>query len=165
MAHLMLSLLFISVELLPVIMKALLNFGPPTAYDKLVHVRDRSDVEIDEMQQETRRSVEAAQQELYVMAERERVDRQRYQVEARARAAEAEASARRIAQEQAAQRRVAELLAAGDREAERASAAALDEPNRRLFDTGPILGLARNAAVRTVRTVTRRAAEREPAGV
>jgi Domain of unknown function (DUF4407) len=161
-AHLMLSLLFICIELLPVLMKVLLNFGPPTAYDELVHVRDRSDVEIEGMQQEARRAVEQAQQELYVMAEQERVDRQRHQVEARRRAAEAEAEVRRITQERTAQRRVAELLAAEDRETERRAAQLVAEEagGRRPWDTGPIL----TAAARRFRTVTRRT-DREPAGV
>ena len=34
-AHWMLSLLFMCIELLPVLMKVLLNFGPPSAYDRL----------------------------------------------------------------------------------------------------------------------------------
>jgi hypothetical protein len=100
------------------------------------------------------------------------VNRQRYQVEARARAAESEATARRIAQEQAAQRRVTELLAANERENERRLVQDADEAPRRLSDTGPIRGLvmARNAAARSatarrIRTVARRTADREPAGV
>ena len=38
-AQLMLSLLFMSIEILPVLMKLLLNFGPPSAYDKLAALR------------------------------------------------------------------------------------------------------------------------------
>ena len=34
-AQLMLTLLFMSIEILPVLMKLLLNFGPPSAYDRL----------------------------------------------------------------------------------------------------------------------------------
>jgi hypothetical protein len=34
-AQFMLSLLFMSVEILPVLMKLLLNFSPPTAYDRV----------------------------------------------------------------------------------------------------------------------------------
>jgi hypothetical protein len=36
------------------------------------------------------------------------------------------------------------------------------EPPRQLWDTGPIRELARNAAVRTVRSVRRRPADRVP---
>jgi hypothetical protein len=36
-----------------------------------------------------------------------------------------------------------------------------DEPGRRTWDTGPIIGLARNAASRTVRTMRRRPDVRE----
>ena len=37
-AHYMLALLFICVELLPVLMKMLLNFGPRSTYDRLTGV-------------------------------------------------------------------------------------------------------------------------------
>jgi hypothetical protein len=36
------------------------------------------------------------------------------------------------------------------------------ETGRRIWDTGPIVGLARNAAVRTVRSVRRRNEDRVP---
>ncbi|MDP9461372.1 MAG: DUF4407 domain-containing protein, partial [Actinomycetota bacterium] len=76
-AQLMLTLLFMSIEILPVLMKLLLNFGPPSAYDKLTALRDSGDVEIEELQKESRLTVAAAREELLVMAERERIDRQK----------------------------------------------------------------------------------------
>src|SRR5689334_18702974 len=82
-AHFMLSLLFICIELLPVFMKTLLNFSPSTAYDKLAEIRDDGDISIETMQQQTRREVERAQQELLILAEKERVDRQKEAVLAR----------------------------------------------------------------------------------
>lgn len=43
-AHIMLALLFIFVELLPVAMKTLMNLGKPSAYDQLAAIRDKSTV-------------------------------------------------------------------------------------------------------------------------
>src|SRR4029453_11042660 len=74
LAHTMLSLLFMCIELLPVLMKVLLNFGPPSAYDKLSALRDSGDVDVEELQQGARREVEEAQAELLVMAEKDRVE-------------------------------------------------------------------------------------------
>jgi hypothetical protein len=142
-AQFMLSLLFMSVEILPVLMKLLLNFSPPTAYDRLAALRDTGDVEIEELAQESRLTVAKAKEELLVMAEQERVDRQKQAVIARRRAA------------------LADVVAG------RPVAASAEEPAEpsRMWDTGPIRELARNAAVRTVRSVRRRPADREPAGV
>jgi len=139
-AQFMLSLLFMSVEILPVLMKLLLNFSPPTAYDKLAALRDTGDVEIEELAQESRKTVAIAKEELLVMAEKERVDRQKEAILARRRAALAEVAARTQAAAQA----------------PAAPAVTPEEPSRALFDTGPIRELARNAAIRTVRTVRRR---------
>ena len=86
-AQFMLSLLFMSVEILPVLMKLLLNFSPPTAYDRLAALRDSGDVEIEELAQESRKTVAIAKEELLVMAEKERVDRQKEALLARRRAA------------------------------------------------------------------------------
>ena len=140
-AQFMLSLLFMSVEILPVLMKLLLNFSPPTAYDRLAALRDTGDVEIEELAQESRLTVAKAKEELLVMAEQERVDRQKQAVIARRRAALADVVAGRPV--------------------------AVEEPSEpsRMWDTGPIRELARNAAVRTVRSVRRRPADREPAAV
>ena len=138
----MLSLLFMSVEILPVLMKLLLNFSPPSAYDRLAALRDTGDVEIEELAQESRLTVAKAKEELLVLAEHERVDRQKQAVIARRRAALADVVAGRpVATEEPAA-----------------------EPSR-MWDTGPIRELAKNAAVRTVRSVRRRPADREPAGV
>ena len=138
-AHTMLSLLFMCIELLPVMMKVLLNFGPPSAYDKLTDLRDRSDLEIEELQQDARREIEEAQVELLVMAERDRVERQKELLRARRRRAVVE----QVQQQQP--QPVAE-----------------EATGRRIWDTGPIVGLARNAAARTVRSVTRRPSNRVP---
>ena len=79
-AQFMLSLLFMSVEILPVLMKLLLNFSPPSAYDRLAALRDTGDVEIEELAQESRLTVAKAKEELLVLAEHERVDRQKQAV-------------------------------------------------------------------------------------
>jgi hypothetical protein len=143
MAQFMLSLLFMCVEILPVLMKLLLNFAPPSAYDRLAALRDSGDVEIEELAQESRLTVAQAKEELLVLAERERVDRQKEAILSRRRAALA-------------------ALASGRPEPAPVDA---DEPARQMWDTGPIRELARNAAARTVRSVRRRPAEREPAAV
>src|SRR3954468_6734134 len=143
-AQFMLSLLFMCVEILPVLMKLLLNFGPPSAYDQLVALRDSGDVEIEELAQESRRTVAQAKEELLVLAERERIDRQKEAILARRRAA------------------VADLVAP---KSEPAPAEVAPEPSRQTWDTGPIRELARNAAARTVRTVRRRPSDRVPTAV
>jgi hypothetical protein len=43
-AHIMIALLFVCIELLPVIVKVLANLGGPTAYDRLVDVREDGEV-------------------------------------------------------------------------------------------------------------------------
>ena len=136
----MLSLLFMSVEILPVLMKLLLNFSPPSTYDRLAAMRDNGDVEIEELAQESRLTVAKAKEELLVLAEHERVDRQKQAVLARRRAA------------------LADVVAG------RPVAVVPEEPaeSSRMWDTGPIRELARNAAVRTVRSVRRRPADRVP---
>ena len=148
MAHVMLSLLFMCIELLPVLMKVLLNFGPPSAYDRLNALRDRSDLDVEELQQDARREVEEALAQLLVMAEKDRVERQKQDLLARRRSADL---------------RFAERMRAEPPKAEPAEAP--EEPGRRIWDTGPIVGLARDAAVRTVRTVTRRPSTRVPTRV
>jgi hypothetical protein len=141
-AQFMLSLLFMCVEILPVLMKLLLNFSPPGAYDRLAALRDTGDVEIEELAQESRRTVAQAKEELLVLAERERVDRQKEAILARRRVALAEVAAPPAA-----------------------PASVAPEPSRQMWDTGPIRDLARSAAVRTVRTVRRRPADRVPTRV
>ncbi|MDT0276630.1 DUF4407 domain-containing protein [Blastococcus sp. DSM 46792] len=144
-AHYMLALLFICIELLPVLMKMLLNFGPRSTYDRLTELRDDGDLEVEQLQQSARVEVEQAVQELLIMAEKERVDRQKEQVLARRRARLAAAVAQRES---------------GEVPAPRTESSA-EESGRRMWDTGPIIGLAREAASRTVRTMRRRPDVRE----
>jgi hypothetical protein len=134
-AQFMLSLLFMCVEILPVLMKLLLNFSPPSTYDKVAALRDEGDIAVEELQQEARKVVEQAQADLLVMAEKERVEKQKELVLARTRA--------RLA---LAQQRV---------EAQAAPEQAQDDEPHWLWDTGPI-----RAARRTVRSVRRRPASR-----
>ncbi|MCV2488288.1 DUF4407 domain-containing protein [Geodermatophilus sp. YIM 151500] len=150
-AQAMLSLLFMCIEILPVLMKLLLNFGPPSAYDRLAALRDAGDVDIEELQQQSRRTVAMANEELLVLAERERIDRRKEAILARRRAALAEAEATALAAARAA-------------EAPVPTAAAPVRPGRPLWDTGPVFDRARNA-VRTVRSVRRRPSDRMPTAV
>jgi pyruvate-formate lyase len=150
-AHTMLSLLFICIELLPVLVKILLNFGPPTAYDRLAALRDRGDVAVEEIEQEARRTVEQARNEMLVMAELERLERQKDVILERQRALE-------YRRAEDARRAAAARDALG---AEAPADTAGEENVRRPWDTGPILTAARTAAARTMRTVTRRTADRE----
>jgi hypothetical protein len=147
MAQFMLALVFMCVEILPVLMKLLLNFGPPSAYDRLAALRDSGDVEIEELAQESRRTVAQAKEELLVLAEWERVDRQKEAILARRRAP------------------VPDLAAAKPEQDPTAPAGAVAESSRQMWDTGPIRDLARNAAARTVRTVWRRPEDRVPTSV
>jgi hypothetical protein len=121
-------------------MKLLLTFGPPSAYDRLAALRDSGDVDIEELQQGSRREVAQAKEELLVLAEKERLERQKEAILARRRAALAEASV---------------ALAPNVVMAEPAAAP------RAIFDTGPIVDLARSA----VRSVRRRPPERVPEAV
>ncbi|MGY1714196.1 DUF4407 domain-containing protein [Geodermatophilus sp. SYSU D01106] len=144
-AKFMLSLLFMCVEILPVLMKVLLNFGPPTAYDRLAALRDSGDVDIEELQQQSRRSVAEAKEELLVMAEQERLDRQKAAIRVRRLAA--------LAQEQIDAEEAARPVPQ--------PAAPVDDAGR-IWDTGPIR-LARSAA-RTIRP-SRRPGARVTSGV
>ncbi|SDM41132.1 protein of unknown function [Geodermatophilus siccatus] len=148
-AQVMLSLLFMSIEILPVLMKLLLNFGPPSAYDRLAALRDSGDVEIEELQKESRLTVAAAREEMLVMAEQERIDRQKQAIIARREAAEAAAAAERAAAARAAER------AAAAAEAPAPSAVETLRP----WDTGPM------RLARTVLGARRRPSDRVPAGV
>ena len=140
-AQFMLSLLFMCVEILPVLMKLLLNFGPPSAYDRLAALRDSGDVDIEGLAQESRLEVAKAKEELLVLAEKERLERQKETVLARRRATLA-------------------LLEENVAEVPRPEPAP-----RALIDTGPIVELARSAAARTVRSVRRRPPGRVPTAV
>jgi hypothetical protein len=129
----MLSLLFMCIELLPVLMKLLLNFSPPSAYDRLAALRDRADLDGEEIKMQARRTVEEAEAELLVLAEKERVDRQRDQVLARRRA-----------------RLSREVVVPSSAEVRQAEEAEADGLGRALWDTGPIR-LARSVVGRSVR--------------
>ncbi|MGY1703579.1 DUF4407 domain-containing protein [Geodermatophilus sp. SYSU D00697] len=150
-AKTMLSLLFMCIELLPVLMKLLLNFGPPSAYDKLAALRDSGDLEVAELEEDSRRTVAREKEELLLMAERERIERQKETIRARQRAAEAAALAERMA-----------AFAPPAPAVPTAVAPSLPEP-RQQWDTGPIR-LAR-AAARTMNSVRRRPSDRMPARV
>ena len=130
-------------------MKLLLNFGPPSAYDKLAALRDSGDVEIEELQKESRLTVAAAREEMLVMAEQERIDRQKQAIIARREAAEAAAAAERAAAVRAAERAAAA--------AEAPAASAVD--TLRPWDTGPM------RLARTVLGARRRPTDRVPTTV
>lgn len=143
-AQAMLALLFMCVEVLPVLMKLLLNFSPPSAYDRLAALRDRGDLEGEEIKLRARRTVEEAEAELLVLAEKERVDRQRDQVLARRRA-----------------RLAAKATVPPSAEVQQAAAHADAADGNWLWDTGPIR-LARSVVGRSVR---RRPADPVPTSV
>jgi hypothetical protein len=160
-AHTMLSLLFICIELLPVLTKVLLNFGPPTAYDRLAALRDRTDVAVEEIEQQARETVEQAKNEILVMAELERLERQKEAIQERQRLAE-----ERLARARAEREEAARLEAIRQAAAAAARPAEVEDPvddGRKPWDTGPILSAARNGLYKTLRTVTGRTGEREPA--
>jgi hypothetical protein len=75
-AHLMLFLLFLSVELLPVLMKVLLNFSEPTAYERLEKMRDEEDVEAEKIRRDGRQRAVQARADLIVAAETDRMARE-----------------------------------------------------------------------------------------
>ncbi|WNV74140.1 DUF4407 domain-containing protein [Geodermatophilus sp. DSM 44513] len=148
-AQVMLSLLFMSIEILPVLMKLLLNFGPRSAYDELAALRDSGDVEIEAMQRDSRLAVAAAREELLVMAERERIDRQKSAILARREAAEAAARIERAAAVRAAERAAAMAQAPAE----------VAPEGLRPWDTGPM------RLARMLGSGRRRPADRVPTGV
>jgi hypothetical protein len=105
------------------------------------------------VQQEARRTIEQANSELLVMAELERLDRQKEAIQARRQAAEERraAEARRLAEERRAAAARALIPAP----------ATSEENGRRLLDTGPIFERALSLGARTLRTVTGRPPARE----
>jgi hypothetical protein len=105
-AHLMLFLLFLSVELLPVLMKTLLNFAEPTAYEQLEVMRDDEDVEAEKIRRDGRQRAVQARADLVVAAETDRMAREILDREAAAR----EEAARREARRQARRGRFARIL-------------------------------------------------------
>ncbi|MBB3674340.1 DUF4407 domain-containing protein [Modestobacter versicolor] len=105
-AHLMLFLLFLSVELLPVLMKTLINFAEPTAYEKLEKMRDDEDVEAETIRRNGRQRAVQARADLVVAAETDRMAREILDREAAAR----EEAARREARRQARRGRFSRIL-------------------------------------------------------
>jgi hypothetical protein len=75
-AHLVLFLLFLCIELLPVLVKVLLNIAEPAAYDKLVKLREDEEVEFEEIRREGRRRAQQARADLVVAAETDRMARE-----------------------------------------------------------------------------------------
>ena len=75
-AHLMLFLLFLSIEILPVLMKVLINFAAPTAYDRLVTMREDEEVDAEDIRREGRRRAQQARADLVVAAETDRMARE-----------------------------------------------------------------------------------------
>jgi PAS domain-containing protein len=96
-AHLMLFLLFLSVELLPVLMKTLLNFGEPTAYEKLEKLRDEEDVEAEKIRRDGRQRAVQARADMVVAAETDRMAREILDREIAAREEAERKAARRAA--------------------------------------------------------------------
>jgi hypothetical protein len=130
----MLSLLFMSIQTLPVLMKLLLNFSPPSTYERLAALRDDADLDVEELQQEARRTVEEAN----AGAGRE--------------GAGGPAEGRRPGPAPAA---VASAVGAAVAGGAGGGSAGVRDTGRALWDTGP-LRLARSATGRTVRLVRRR---------
>jgi hypothetical protein len=105
-AHVMLFLLFLSVELLPVLMKTLLNFGEPNAYEVLEKLRDEEDVEAEKIRRDGRQRAVQARADLVVAAETDRMAREILDREIAAR----EEAERREARRQARRGRFARVL-------------------------------------------------------
>ena len=100
-AHLMLFLLFLSVEILPVLMKAMLNFAEPTAYDRLLRVRDEEEVAAEEIRVDGRQRAVQARADLIVAAETDRMAREILDRELAAREEAARAAERRARRREA----------------------------------------------------------------
>jgi hypothetical protein len=105
-AHLVLFLLFLSVELLPVLMKTLLNAGEPSAYEKLETMRDDEDVAAETIRRDGRQRAVQARADLVVAAETDRMAREILDREIAAR----EEAARREARRQARRGRFGRIL-------------------------------------------------------
>lgn len=75
-AHWMLEALFVSIELLPVLMKTLLNLGKPTAYDQLLELEEQALVEAAEIDRTTRRQLAEAEADSNLAIGRDRIERQ-----------------------------------------------------------------------------------------
>jgi hypothetical protein len=133
-AHLVLFLLFLSIELLPVLVKVLLNLARPAAYDRLVEMREEEEVEFEEIRREGRRRAQQARADLVVAAETDRMARELLDREIAARE-----EAARVAEEAARKRsrrlsRVLRGLRPGSRRAAGPVETASPEPEA--LDTG-----------------------------
>jgi hypothetical protein len=137
-AHLMLFLLFLSIELLPVLMKVLLNFGEPTAYEQLEKMRDEEDVEAEKIRRDGRQRAQQARADLVVAAETDRMAREILDREIAARE-EAERVAERKARRQ--NGRVARTLRRVFRPAAAPAAAEPAELIEPTLDTGELEAL------------------------
>ena len=129
-AHLMLFLLFLSVEVLPVLTKVLLNFAEPVAYDTLLKVRDDEEVEAEQIRVDGRRRAQQARADLVVAAETDRMAREILDRENAAR----EEAARRAARRQ--NRRLPRLL--GGLTGRRRSTADVLQVEEPTLDTGEL---------------------------
>ncbi|MGY2079866.1 DUF4407 domain-containing protein [Modestobacter sp. SYSU DS0657] len=96
-AHLMLFLLFLCIEVLPVLVKVMLNFSPPSAYDRLLEVRDEEEVEAEKIRVNGRQRAQRARADLVVAAETDRMAREILEREAAQREEAARKAARRRA--------------------------------------------------------------------
>jgi len=132
-AHLMLFLLFLAVELLPVLMKVLLNFSEPTAYEQLEAMRDEEDVEAEKIRRDGRQRAQQARADLVVAAETDRMAREILDREIAAR----EEAERREARRQARRGRLSRIMRSVVRPA-RSSSESDRESLEPTLDTGEL---------------------------
>jgi hypothetical protein len=76
LTHLMIALLFIAIELLPVLVKTMTNLGSPTAYDELAQIRDASLIGNGQAWADHRRRIVDLDGETQVSAAEDRANRQ-----------------------------------------------------------------------------------------
>ncbi|OMQ15002.1 hypothetical protein A7K94_0212510, partial [Modestobacter sp. VKM Ac-2676] len=96
-AHFMLFLLFLCIEVLPVLVKVLLAFAPPSAYDRLLEVRDDEEIEAEKIRVDGRQRAQRARADLVVAAETDRMAREILEREMAQREEAARKAARRRA--------------------------------------------------------------------
>ena len=68
-SHLLIALLFFLIEILPVVAKILICWGPLSAYDEVVELRDEETRVKERIQLETSRQIEQAKADTHVEAE------------------------------------------------------------------------------------------------
>lgn len=76
-AHLLLFVMFTCIELLPVLVKLMMSFGPPTAYDRVQDTQDDGDAVVFEQQMTAWRDAQQVRARLGVDVETDRVDVER----------------------------------------------------------------------------------------